>query len=323
MNQIGNNIQWAAQLLQEDQVVGMPTETVYGLAGNALSEKAIDRIYTVKNRPRTNPLIVHIHHPDQIELYAQNIPVAARQLAKAFWPGPLTLLLEKTNLIPNVTTSGSSWVALRMPNHPVALNLLKALDFPLAAPSANPYGYISPTKSIHVQKQLGTQVPYILEGGLCQKGIESTIVGFEAEKPIIFRSGLITQAQIEEVTGISISEVQKHKTVATPGSSKSHYAPRTPLHLGFQVSDLASNMPLTQVGFLAFSQFHPEIPIKNQRLLSPKASLDEAAQHLYEALHELDAQGLDLILAETIPDEALGKAINDRLFRAAHKIKKH
>lgn len=320
MSQIGTDIRRAADLLRQDQVVAIPTETVYGLAGNALSEKAIAQIYTVKNRPRQNPLIVHISSVDEIEKYAHSIPDAARTLVQKFWPGPLTLLLPKTALVPAGITAGSSLVALRVPAHPLTLALLNELPFPLAAPSANPYGYISPTLPAHVQQQLGDRVPYILDGGSCQKGIESTIVGFEDARPVIYRSGLITPEAIEEVLGTKVVQAESKSTV-TPGMSLAHYAPRTPMWLGYELADLPAAISLDKIGYLAYSTPHPMVPRAQQIILSPKASLAQSAQQLYEALHRLDAMQLDCILAEWMPHQDIGQAINDRLRRAAHHIK--
>ena len=186
---IGTALSTAIELLRRDEVVAIPTETVYGLAGNALYPKAIASIFEIKNRPRFDPLIVHASSVERLSQYANAFPEAARRLADQFMPGPLTLLLDKAAIIPDLVTAGSPRVALRVPNHPLTLSLLQQLDFPLAAPSANPFGYISPTTAQHVADQLGSQIPYILDGGPCQVGVESTIVGFEDGQAVVYRKG--------------------------------------------------------------------------------------------------------------------------------------
>jgi L-threonylcarbamoyladenylate synthase len=186
---IGEIIQEAKSFLLDGNIVAIPTETVYGLAGNALDPAAVLQIFTAKERPAFDPLIVHISSIDKVELYAHSIPSQAYDLMHEFWPGPLTIVLPKNSIIPDIVTSGLDTVGLRIPNHPTTIKLLKQLDFPLAAPSANPFGYISPTSAQHVFDQLGGKIPYILDGGICDVGVESTIVGFENDKCLIYRLG--------------------------------------------------------------------------------------------------------------------------------------
>lgn len=321
MTHIGTDIQLAKTLLEQGNVVGIPTETVYGLAGNALDEDAVLKIFEVKKRPAFDPLIIHVPSLDQLSRYVLDIPAPARQLAELFWPGPLTLLLPKRTLIPDLVTSGLSTVAVRMPNHPLTLELLQSLDFPLAAPSANPFGYISPTTAQHVADQLGADVSYILDGGPCGIGIESTIIGFEEEQPVIYRLGGMATEQIEAVVGKV--KIRSHSTAnpKAPGMLSSHYAPRKPLillpsHYASDGSRLSLE-GLSDVGALVFKEPLAGIPIENQRILSPSGNMNEAAKNLFAYLRYLDQSAIDMIYAESLPDEGLGRAINDRLRRAA------
>ena len=199
MTYISNDIETAAALLENDQVIAIPTETVYGLAGNALKPSVVNKIYEIKNRPLSNPLIIHLADTTQLTKYVKNIPAIAEKLAEQFWPGPLTLLLPKKDIVPDCVTSGLPNVAVRIPSHPMATQLLHKLSFPLAAPSANPFGYISPTSAEDVKRILFGKIDYILDGGSCTKGIESTIVGFDGELPIIYRVGAISYEAIKKI----------------------------------------------------------------------------------------------------------------------------
>lgn len=321
MTHIGTDIQLARQLLEQGDVVGIPTETVYGLAGNALNEDAVLKIFQVKKRPAFDPLIIHVSSIDELTKYVVDIPAPARKLAELYWPGPLTLLLPKQAIIPDLVTSGLSTVAVRIPNHPLALELLQSLSFPLAAPSANPFGYISPTTAQHVADQLGDEVSYILDGGPCGIGLESTIIGFEDELPVIYRLGGMAIEQIESVVGPV--KVRSHSTSnpKAPGMLSSHYAPRKPLiflpsHYASDGSRL-SQEGLSDVGALVFTTPLAGILPENQRILSPSGNMNEAAKNLFAYLRELDQANVEMIYAETLPDEGLGRAINDRLRRAA------
>src|SRR5688572_28570624 len=198
---IGKDINKAKSLLENGELVAIPTETVYGLAGNALRSSSVTKIFDVKNRPQFDPLIVHVPDMEHAERYATQIPKQAKVLASHFWPGPLTLLLKRKSTIPDLVTSGLDTVGIRCPNHPLTRELLTSLPFPLAAPSANPFGYVSPTRPEHVQDQLGDKIPYILDGGVCPVGIESTIVGFENDIPIVHRLGGLTLEKIESIVG--------------------------------------------------------------------------------------------------------------------------
>lgn len=316
MVQIGQDVSLAKAWLKTGNVVGIPTETVYGLAGNALDANAVLTIFRVKNRPTFDPLIVHTDSPTKLSRFVTDFPPAARQLADAFWPGPLTLLLPKRDTIPDLVTAGLPTVAVRIPNHPLTLQLLAELDFPLAAPSANPFGYISPTTARHVADQLGDEIPYILDGGPARVGLESTIVGFAGDLPCIFRLGGLTQAQIEAVVGPVTVQTHSTDNPAAPGMLSSHYAPRKPLILleSGQFPPLANS---SRTGMLVFREPVGGISDEQQRVLSPTGDLNEAAKNLFAHLRWLDTLDLDLIYAETLPGTGLGAAINDRLRRAS------
>lgn len=314
MAQIGQNIRIAKAYLETGDVVGIPTETVYGLAGNALDPDAVLKIFRVKNRPGFDPLIVHTDSLQRVDQFVSAIPKAARQLAETYWPGPLTLLLPKRDLIPDLVTSGLSTVAIRIPNHPLTLALLTSLDFPLAAPSANPFGYISPTTARHVADQLGDQIPYILDGGPAQIGLESTIVGFENDIPTVYRLGGIALEQIERLIGTVDLRVHSTSNPKAPGMLTTHYAPQKPL-----VLLTPGHAPPTteRTGALAFREPFGGIRYENQRILSPTGDLAEAAKNLFAHLRALDALDLDVLYAELLPNTGLGRAINDRLRRAS------
>ncbi|MDQ6479963.1 L-threonylcarbamoyladenylate synthase [Dyadobacter sp. LHD-138] len=312
---IGKDINLAKEFLQKRQLVAIPTETVYGLAGNALDEEAVLSIFETKNRPSFDPLIIHTDSLEKLKQYVQEIPEKAFLLAKKFWPGPLTLLLPKKDIIPDLVTSGLDTVAVRIPNHPLTLALLSELDFPLAAPSANPFGYISPTTAAHVSQQLGGKIPYILDGGECGIGIESTIIGFVEGVPTVYRLGGLSIEAIEEVVGAVGLMPHSSSNPQAPGMLKSHYAPRKPFFL--QDRKTISSTYDQATGYLLFDQFIEGIDRKYQRLLSPQGDLKEAAHNLFAYLRELDAQPVERILAELVPNIHLGRAINDRLKRAA------
>jgi L-threonylcarbamoyladenylate synthase len=313
---ISKKISKAVQFLNQNEVIGFPTETVYGLAGNAFSESAISEIYKIKNRPTFNPLIVHIKNVEQLKTIAQDIPEMAYKLANAFWPGPLTLILKKQSHISNLITANKETVAVRMPNHEVALALLNQLDFPLVAPSANPYTQISPTKAIHVEKYFKNQIKMVLQGGTCSSGIESTIVGFENNKAVVYRLGAISTEEIQKVTGnIKVNNAES-KTPIAPGMTLKHYAPKTSILLTRNILSEIDWNSTKKIGLLLFNTPIYDFNPKKQIVLSEESNLKIAAANLYEALHKLDAMKLDLIIAERFPEYGLGLTINDRLERA-------
>ncbi len=312
MAAIGSDLQKAKQLLEQNKLVAIPTETVYGLAANALNAEAITKIFVAKERPFFDPLIIHIADLATAYNYVEHVPAAAKKLADIFWPGPLTLLLKKKDSIPHLTTSGLDTVGIRCPNHPLTLQLLRLLDFPLAAPSANPFGYISPTKAAHVDQQLGNKIEYILDGGEARVGIESTIVGFENTRPTIYRMGGLSIEQIESAIGTVNIEINNSSNPIAPGQLKSHYAPLKKLSVG-NIQTIRES----EVGILAFKEPSKFIPLQNQRVLSPTGNLEEAAQNLFSFLRELDQLDVSSIVAELVPNTGIGRAINDRLTRAA------
>jgi len=313
MAEIGTDIEKAASLLEKGELVAIPTETVYGLAGNALNTSAVVKIFEAKNRPQFDPLIVHVKGISNAEEYAEEITEQARALATQFWPGPLTLLLKKKNMIPDLVTSGLDTVGLRCPNHSLTQQLLNRLSFPLAAPSANPFGYVSPTTALHVNDQLGDKIQYILDGGPCKVGIESTIIGFEENGPIVFRFGGLSLEQIQSIVGKVKAQTHSTSNPKAPGQLKSHYAPGKKVILG-NIETLLQQYPLKSSGILSFQKKYNS-PF--QIILSPSGNIEEAAQNLFSALRSFDKMPVNAILAELVPDTGLGKAINDRLRRAA------
>ena len=315
MAEIGQDIIQAKNLLDQGELVAIPTETVYGLAGNARNESAVARIFEVKKRPFFDPLIVHIGAISQLSEIADDLPSWAEALAHKFWPGPLTLVLPKSPAIPDLVSAGLPTVAVRMPNHNLTLNLLSTLSYPLAAPSANPFGYISPTTAEHVQAQLGDDIAYILDGGPCMVGIESTIVGYDDSNAIIYRKGGIPLEEIAEITG-SLTRVEDHSNPLAPGMLKSHYAPSKKVVMG-EISDLLKTHASQQIGILSFRKQFSEVAASRQIQLTSDGDLKEAAKNLFAALRKLDAMPITHILVEPVPDQGLGQAINDRLRRAS------
>lgn len=314
---IGKDVQKAAQLLRTGQVVAIPTETVYGLAANALNPEAVAEIFAIKQRPSFDPLIIHLASTGQIGRYVEAVPAVLQELAAQFMPGPLTLLLPRKAIIPDLVTAGSPLVAVRVPVHPLARRLLASLDFPLAAPSANPFGYISPTTAQHVAQQLGDKIPYILDGGPAAVGVESTIVGLENGQLTIFRKGGLAVEIIEQQVGPVLVKEHSSSNPQAPGMLKSHYAPHTVFQLNLPLEEALTRYAATEIGYLAFRQKKEQLPAAQQVVLSERGDYKEAAQQLFAAMRQLDQLGLQLIIAELLPEEDLGRAINDRLRRAA------
>ena len=314
---IGKDLEQAKALLERGALVAIPTETVYGLAANGFSEAAIAKIYEAKNRPQFNPLILHVANLEQAERLVVEMPDACKHLMQAFSPGPITYLLPKSSLVPDMVTAGSTRVAIRIPAHPMALELLSMLDFPLAAPSANPSGYVSPVSAMHVFEGLQGKIPYILDGGLCTIGLESTIVGFEENTVVIHRLGGISAEQISAVADVETITSLSHASPTAPGQLKSHYATSRPLLIG-DVVQLVDAFAGKKIGLLRF-QHSAGLAVENEILLSPSGSLEEAAAGLFRAMRLLDQSDLDVIIAERFPNIGIGRAINDRLERAAYK----
>ncbi|HMN04523.1 MAG TPA: L-threonylcarbamoyladenylate synthase [Flavobacteriales bacterium] len=317
---IGTDIDLAAKLLQGGEIVSIPTETVYGLAANAYDPVAVLKIFQAKQRPAFDPLIVHVHSPHQVaeitrlEAMGPQASAQAQGLMDRFWPGPLTLVLPKKERVPDLVTSGLDTVAVRMPAHPMALDLLRRLEFPVAAPSANPFGYVSPTTARHVADQLGEQVPYILDGGPCTVGVESTIIGWEPDSGrwVLYRPGGTPLEEVEQVLGI-VPKAQRTLVPMSPGTLESHYAPSKPVFIG-HVPDLLREHAGKKAGVISLSTDHGAA---QNEVLSPGNDLAEAARNLFAALRALDKAPVEVILAEVFPTTGLGAAINDRLRRAA------
>ena len=306
----------AVELLRQSEVVGLPTETVYGLAGDGLNPVALARIFEVKQRPLFDPLILHFADAAGAFDVAEQIPTAARELAQHFWPGPITLVLRKKQTVPDLATSGLPNVALRVPAHPVAQALLRAFGGPLAAPSANRFGRISPTDAQAVRTELGGAVPLILDGGPCAVGLESTVLFLSEHKPVLLRAGGIPLEEIEALVG----PVQRAAPVAdrpqAPGQLRHHYAPRKPLRL---VRDAAEIPSRADIGWLAFGPISASVPFPGVvENLSPAGDLREAAANFFRSLRALDDDPrVASLYAAPLPGQGLGLAINERLVRAA------
>lgn len=316
MAETGTDIAKATQLLREGRLVAIPTETVYGLAANALDPDAVLRVFEAKGRPHFDPLIMHLPHADAVRVHVQDIPPQAELLMEVFWPGPLTLVLPKRDHVPDMVTSGLDTVAVRVPAHQMTQELLRSVSCPLAAPSANLFGHVSPTTVQHVNGQLGDRIAYILDGGPTDIGLESTIVGFEDGGPVIYRLGGLSVEEIERVIGPVRLVLNQSSDPKAPGMLKSHYAPRIPLHLG-NPAELQTQLAGNRIGFLGFNLPLREMASEQQRILSSRGDLNEAAHNLFAHLRELETMGIDAIIAEEVPDTGLGRAINDRLRRAS------
>lgn len=315
---ISTDPELAASYLISGETVAIPTETVYGLAANALDPNAVTRIFEAKMRPLFDPLIVHLYQAEQMDLYADHVSEKARILAEKFWPGPITLVVKRNHKIPDLVTSGMDSVGLRVPNHPLALQLLKNLPFPLAAPSANPFGYISPTSARHVFDQLKGRIPFILDGGSCQIGVESTIVNCTNDDVEILRLGGIPVSEIQKAIGhvrVRPQSTDNPSSMQAPGMLVSHYSPRKRMVIG-HIDSLLHEHSSLNCGVLSFKSNY-DVPVK--RILSPGGDLRIAAQNLFGMMRELDASEIDIIVAELVPEDGLGLAINDRLKRAAAK----
>ncbi len=312
----------AAEALRAGGVVAFPTETVYGLGAAVFNEKAVARIFEVKRRPFFDPLIVHISKPGQLGMLVEGgLSRTVCRLMELFWPGPLTIVLPRKGSVPDIVTSGLPTVAVRMPRHPLALELIEAAGVPLAAPSANLFGRPSPTTAGHVVEQLAGGIDCVLDGGPCPVGVESTIVSFAGGSPVLLRPGGVPVEDIEAVTGrLEMAAVRRGEAVAAPGMLAVHYAPRTPLRLleeGRTAGAGLDSGPGCRAGLIAFMQPPAGISFEAVEVLSGNGDLREAASRLFSAIRRLDGLGLDVIYAQTVPDRGLGLAINDRLARAA------
>jgi L-threonylcarbamoyladenylate synthase len=306
----------AADLLRSGGIVAFPTETVYGLGAAVFHEKAVARVFEAKRRPRFDPLIVHVSGPEQLPLLVEETPAEAQAMIEQFWPGPLTLVLPKNARVPDLVTAGLPTVAVRMPRHPLALELIARAGTPIAAPSANPFGYVSPTTAQHVIRHLGDRIDRVLDGGSCTVGVESTVLSLAGRRPAILRAGGIAREDIERVLGGSVDLGPGSGRPTAPGQTPSHYSPRTQIVLGTSGDD---SPPGARIGLLCFCPRDTRDGFAAVEVLSRDGDLREAAIHLFAALHRLDALGLDLILADPVPETGLGLAIMDRLRRASRE----
>lgn len=343
---IGKDVEHAAQLLRTGRLVAFATETVYGLGANALNESAVAKVFAAKNRPKFDPLIVHIHNRAQLDDLVTNVNETTQRLIDRFWPGPLTLVLPKTDSVPDLVTAGLNTVAVRMPDHPQALELLREANVPVAAPSANPFGCISPTTAAHVAEQLGDAVDYILDGGPCRVGVESTVVSVGQAVPdayvleedgepggvspgsasvanapgspcVLLRPGGVSLEDLEQVVGrVALPDASSNDENAqpSPGMLSRHYAPRTTLEIHDSIPPVS---PGDRIGLMTLLAPRDADAFAGVEVLSPTGDLTAAAANFYAALRRLDALGLDRIIATPFPAEGLGRALNDRLRRAA------
>ncbi len=306
----------AAEIIREGGVVAFPTETVYGLGADVFNPEAVSKIFEIKGRPKYNPLIAHISDMDQLSLLSDNVPSKARRLMEKFWPGPLTVVLDKKDKVPDIVTGGNTTVAVRMPANLIALELIGLTGTAVAAPSANSFTCTSPTTAQHVLEQLGDKCEKVIDGGACRVGVESTVITFTGEVPVILRHGGLSREDIEEVIGpVEVIDSAKDIKKESPGQMLNHYAPKTPLEI---VQPIPSNLRTDEkVGIIL-----PESSGENfngpVEFLSRKGDLKEMAINLYAALRRLDTLDLKLLVATPFPDEGIGRALNDRLKKAAN-----
>jgi len=313
----GSDLAYASELLANNKLVAIPTETVYGIAANALSPIAVAKIFEIKERPSFDPLIVHVASIDDFSKYGKNISKWVYKIAEKFCPGPITFILQKKNIIPDIVTSGLPTVGIRIPDHPMTLGLLKITNFPLAAPSANKFGKISPTNANHVSRQFGKNLDYIINGGSTKVGIESTIIKIADNTLFLLRHGGISAEELSDFTKLKIVDsTQNNHLPQAPGQLLNHYAPDTKLII-CRKQDIKTEMLNRKAAFLGFKSFIDELPHNQQYILSETGDLREAASKLFSTLHKIDELDYKLIIAEEFPNEGLGIAINDRLKRAS------
>ena len=310
------SIHQAAEIIKRGGIVAFPTETVYGLGADAFNPLAVARIFEVKGRPYFDPLIVHVANNTDLDNLVIEIPSNAKKLMDRFWPGPLTVVLLKKENVPDIVTAGLPTVAIRIPKHSMTLRLIELAGSPIVGPSANPFGYLSPTTAEHVQDQLGDQIDFILDGGSCEVGVESTIVSFFEKEPVLLRPGGVTLEEIESIIGrVELSPGNEEKPSA-PGMLPRHYAPRTPIVLDWSKKNFDSYSG-KKIGLLVFQEPKNFLKFHQIEVLSKRGDFREAAANLFSAIRRLDALNLDLILAEAVPEVGLGRAIMDRLRRAS------
>lgn len=312
------SIRLAGKIIRTGGLVAFPTETVYGLGCDAMNPEAAAKVFEAKQRPQFDPLIVHLADRTQLDAVVASQPPMAQRLMDEFWPGPLTLVLPKQSVVPDLVTAGLSTVAVRMPSHPIAQALIREAGTPIAAPSANLFGYVSPTNARHVSESLGNKVDIILDGGPCQVGVESTIVSLLGPQPELLRPGSITLEQLTAVIGPVRCLSSNHNHPIAPGQLARHYATRTQLMILASAGARPILKDDERVGLLIHSPARDtDDRFAAVEALSTTGDLREAARHLFAALRRLDSLGLDRIYAEPCKEEGLGAAIMDRLRRCA------
>lgn len=315
---IGTNVSKAISLLRAGEIVAIPTETVYGLAANALDASAVSKIYEAKQRPSFNPLILHTHSWEAVEAFIKDFNPVQVKLAKAFWPGPLSMLFKKSDVVPDLTTAGLPNVVIRIPKHPLTLEILRQLDFPLAAPSANLSNTVSPTTAQSVADNLGNRIPYVLDGGTTNVGLESTIIHCTENSIEILREGGISREEIEVVTGIKPTSTV-NKEVQAPGQLKRHYATTKPLYIVENLKAFVEKHTLEKVAVLTYSKVKlPKDAL--EFILSADYNLSEIATNLFAAMRQADRSDADCIIVERCKDIGIGRAINDRITRASSTL---
>ncbi len=318
---VGTDLKLAADLIRGGELVAFPTETVYGLGANALDPVAVAKIFEAKDRPHFDPLIVHVGRAADLETLVAEIPDVAKELAARFWPGPLTMVLPKTSRVPDLVTAGLGTVAVRVPDHPVAQALIREAGVPIAAPSANRFGRLSPTRAEHVLDQLGERIAYIYDGGPCRVGVESTVIDLTKSPPRLLRPGGVTLEDLK----VAIGDIQypgaavdgTRETPAAPGMLAKHYAPRTRIVLVDSLDELP--MDRQRCALLMFTPILEANGFRAVECLSPTGDLRQAAANFFAAIRRLDDSGAGLIIALPFPNEGLGLALNDRLRRAANR----
>ncbi len=311
------NIEKASDDIKEGNIVAFPTETVYGLGANGLDPIAVAKIFEAKNRPSFNPLILHLSKKESIEKICKINRDVVFKLVDNFWPGPLTLVLPKKEIVPDIVTAGHDTVAVRMPNHPVARKLIEKSECPIAAPSANSFGYLSPTSAKHVEEQLGDKVGIILDGGDSYVGVESTILQIEDDKIMLLRPGGLSVEELEKVVGKIERKKADPANPNAPGMLKHHYAPKVPIKFIDNINVL--ELEGKRIGGLFLKENRYKFKFDEIRFLSAEGSTHEAAANLFKYLHELESSGVDLILTEQIEEKGLGTAIMDRLKKAVNR----
>lgn len=310
-------VEHAASILKAGGLVGLPTETVYGLGANALDPIAVAKIFAAKDRPFFDPLIVHVPDIDWVPRVAREFPPVAQRLARRFWPGPLTLILPKSDAIPDLVTSGLPGVGVRIPDHDMTRQVMRLAGVPVAAPSANPFGKLSPTTAEHVLRQMGERVDAILDGGPCRIGVESTVLHIEHDQVTLLRFGGVPQEEIEALIGSINRSVDDPSAPASPGMLSSHYAPRTPLIVAGELHSVDCS---GRTGLLTLQADVDLTRFEHVEVLSPNGDLTIAAANFFQALHRLDCANLDMIVARHFPETGLGRALNDRLKRASFQL---